>query len=59
MNAEKQRFPAPARSLDTARGDRVLAPDAAALDDAPARGRQGGIDVFGPGFGFVHGCQPT
>ena len=36
--------------------DRILAPDAAALDDAPARRLQRGIDVLGSGFGFVHGA---
>jgi hypothetical protein len=36
--------------------DRVLAPDAAALDHAPARRLQGGVDVLGAGFGFVHPC---
>ena len=35
--------------------DRILAPDAAALDDAPARRRERGVDVLGSGFGFVHG----
>jgi len=29
--------------------------DAAALNDAPARRLKGRIDVFGSGFGFVHG----
>jgi hypothetical protein len=41
--------------FEPADGDRVLAADAAAVDDAPAGGHQGGVDVDGPGFGFVHG----
>jgi hypothetical protein len=43
-------------ALDATDGDRVFAPDAATFDDAPARRRQCGVDVFGSGFGFVHGC---
>ena len=35
---------------------RILAPDAAALDHAPARRFQRGINVLGSGFGFVHGA---
>ena len=31
-----------------------IAPDAAAVHHAPARRREGGVDVFGAGFGFVH-----
>jgi len=34
---------------------RVLTPDAATLDDAPARRFHRGINVLSPGFGFVHG----
>ncbi len=37
-----------------AQSDRMLAADAAAFDDAPARGGRRGIDVLGSGFGFVH-----
>jgi hypothetical protein len=36
-------------------GDGVFAADAAGVDGAPARGREGGVDVFGSGFGLVHG----
>ena len=38
-------------------GDEVFAADAGAFDDAPAGGGEGGIDVFGAGFGFVHKLQ--
>jgi hypothetical protein len=41
--------------FEPAEGDRVLAANAAAVDDAPAGGRRGGVDVVGPGFGFVYG----
>jgi len=34
--------------------DAVLAQDAAAFDHTPAGGLQGGIDMLGAGFGFVH-----
>jgi len=33
----------------------IFAEDAAAFDDAPACGFEGGIDVLGSGFGLVHG----
>src|SRR5205823_4702276 len=49
------RAPAPPAAAFKAAGrDLVLAPDAAAVHDAPARSRKGGVDVFGSGFGFVH-----
>ena len=35
----------------------VVAPNAAAFDDAPARRFQRGINVLGSGFGFVHGVS--
>src|SRR5439155_4468780 len=47
-----ERLPTPPVPFDAARGDEVFAPDAAALDDAPARRFQRGINVLGPGFGF-------
>jgi hypothetical protein len=43
-----------ARALQPPKRDRVLAPDAAAFDPAPAGGGEGRIDVLGAGFGFVH-----
>jgi hypothetical protein len=49
-----ERFAPVAVTLDPAECDRVLAPDAATFDDAPAGCRQCGVDVFGSGFGFVH-----
>ena len=45
---------ASAKAFDAARRNVVFAEDATAIDDAPARGLEGGIDVFGAGFGFVH-----
>ena len=47
-------LPRRAVAFDAAGRDGILAPDAAALDDAPARRFQRGIDVLGSGFGFVH-----
>ena len=44
-----------ASSLQPPLGDRVFPPDPTALDHTPSGLRQGGIDVFGTGFGFVHG----
>ena len=35
--------------------DGILTPDATALDEAPVRRFQGGVDVPGSGFGLVHG----
>ena len=49
-----ERLAAPAVAFDAAERDRILAPDAAALDDAPAGRLQRGIDVLGSGLGFVH-----
>ena len=45
---------AAAMPFEPAEGDLVLAPNAAAGDDAPAGRGEGGIDVLGAGFGFVH-----
>jgi hypothetical protein len=45
--------------FEPAEGDRVLAADAAAGHHAPAGRPQGGVDVLGPGFGFVHGAAST
>ena len=50
----RQRLAALARALQPTERDRVFAPDAAAIDHAPARRCEGGVDVFGAGFGFVH-----
>lgn len=33
---------------------RILSSDAAVLNHAPAGGSEGGVNVFGAGFGFVH-----
>ncbi len=49
-----ERSPAPARPLDPAGCNPVLAPNSASLDHAPACRRKGRIDVFGSGFGLVH-----
>ena len=49
-----ERLAAPPVAFDAAQRDRILAPNAAALDDAPAGGRERGVDVLGSGFGFVH-----
>ena len=45
---------ATAQALDPARRNVVFAQDAAALDYAPARRLQRGIDVLGSGFSFIH-----
>ena len=50
-----QRFAAPSAPFDAARRNEILAPDAAARDDAPARRLQRGVNMLGSGFGFVHG----
>lgn len=50
----RERFAAPPLTFDATRRNRILAPDAAALNDAPARCFQCGINMFGSGFGFVH-----
>ena len=50
-----ERLAASPVAFDAAERDRIFAPDAAAFDDAPARRFQGGIDMLGSGFGFVHG----
>jgi hypothetical protein len=34
--------------------DAMLSPDMRAIDHAPACGLEGGVNVFGAGFGFVH-----
>src|ERR1035438_6726292 len=47
-------FAAFAVALDATGRNRILAPDAAALDDAPARRLQRGINMFGACLGFVH-----
>jgi hypothetical protein len=43
--------PAP---FDAAFGDAVFAEDSTALNNAPARRLQGGVNQLGSGFGFVH-----
>jgi len=43
-----------AAALQTAQRDAVFAQDAAAFDHTPAGGLQGGVEVLGAGFGFVH-----
>ncbi len=48
---------APAVTLDAAGGDTVLAQDLAALDDAPTRRLQCGVDVLGARLGLVHGVR--
>ena len=53
-----ERLAAPPLAFEPAERDRVLPPDPAALDHAPARRREGGVDVLGSGFGFVHGDSP-
>jgi hypothetical protein len=45
---------APAASFDAARCDVVFPENAAAFNDAPACRFEGGVDVFGAGFCFVH-----
>ena len=50
------RLAAFAVALDAARRDGIFAEDFAALDDAPARPFQCGINVFGACLGFVHAC---
>jgi len=40
--------------FEAAERDGIFAQDAAAINDAPACGGEGGVDVFGSGFGFVH-----
>jgi hypothetical protein len=50
-----ERLASPTEALDAARRDGILPQDLAALDDAPARRFQCGINVLGSGFGFVHG----
>jgi len=47
---------APAEAFNAARSDGILAQDLAALDVAPARRLQGGINMLGSGIGFVHAC---
>ena len=49
-----QGLAAPSRALQPPGRDRVFAPDAAALDPAPAGGGEGRVDVLGAGLGFVH-----
>ena len=53
----RKRLAAPPVAFEAAQRDRILAPDAAALDDTPARRFQCGVDVLGSGFGFVHGMR--
>ena len=52
-----QRLAVMAQALDPARCDEIFTQDAAALNHTPARRLQRGINVFGSGFGFVHGSQ--
>ena len=54
-----ERLAAPPVAFDAAQRDRILAPDAAAFDHAPARRLEGGVDVLGSGFGFVHARAST
>ncbi len=51
-----QRLATLASSFQATERNRILAPDATAFDDAPAGSGQCGVDVFGAGFGFVHGA---
>ena len=59
--ASRTRTPhaAPAVAFDAAQRDGILAQDLAALDDAPARRLERGINMFGSGFGFVHTPAPA
>jgi hypothetical protein len=41
-------------AFDATERNRVLATNAASVNNAPARRSEGGVDVFGSGFGFVH-----
>ena len=45
--------------FDATKGDRIFATDAAPFNDTPACSFQGGVDMFGSGFGFVHGDYPV
>lgn len=49
-----QRFAAPPIAFNATERNWILPPDAAPLDDSPARRFQRGINVFCAGFGFVH-----
>ena len=49
------RLAAAAVAFEAAEGDGVFAADAAAFDHAPTGRREGGVDMLGAGFGFVHG----
>ena len=53
-----QRLTASALSFDASERDGILAQDAAAFDDAPARRFQCRINVFGSSLSFVHGFPP-
>jgi hypothetical protein len=48
-------YHATAMAFETPQGDMVLSQYPAAFHDTPARGLEGGINVLGSGFGFVHG----
>jgi hypothetical protein len=50
-----QCFATPPVAFDAAKGDGILARDAAAFDHTPTGSLKGGIDVLGSGFGFIHG----
>src|SRR6185437_8398290 len=50
-----ERFAAPPERFDAPGRDGIFTGNAAALDDAPTGGFEGGVDVLGSGFGFVHG----
>ena len=52
-----QRLAPPPVAFDTTKRNRVLTADSAAVNNAPARRCECGVDVFGSGFGFVHGVQ--
>ena len=44
-------------TLNAAGADLVLAQNATAFHDTPTRRLEGGVDVLGTGFGFVHGAM--
>ena len=52
-----ERLAAFAVALDAARRDGMFPQNLAALDDAPARRFQGGVNVLGAGLGFVHQAE--
>jgi hypothetical protein len=50
----QERYTSPPVAFKSAQRDRILATDKAPFDDVPTGGLQGGIDMFGAGFSFVH-----